>query len=84
MFKQFHKVIFDAYKFYFIGMISVAMFAHYISPAILLYIMLIFYIAFYKLALIHRKEHLKMGYVECAFLLIISLYVLLCILEISF
>ena len=65
-------------------MIGVAMFAHYISPAILLYIILIFYIAFYKLALVHRKEHLKRGYVECALLFLIGLYILLCILEISF
>ena len=65
-------------------MISVAMFAHYISPAILLYIMFVFYVAFYKLGLIHRKEHLKMGYLECALLFLMGLYLLLCIFEISF
>lgn len=60
------------------------MFAHYISPAILLYLTLVFYVAFYKLPLLHRKEHLKMGYVECALLLLMGLYLLLCIFEISF
>ena len=77
-------VFVDGYKFYFIGTISVAMFAHYISPAILLYIMLVLYVVFYKLALVHRKEHLKMGYVECAILALMGLYLLLCIFEISF
>lgn len=60
------------------------MFSHYISPAILLYIIFIFYVAFYKLSLIHRKEHLKMGYIECALLFLMGLYILLSIFEISF
>ena len=84
IYKELVGLFVDGYKFYFIGAVSVAMFAHYISPAILLYIMLVLYVVFYKLALVHRREHLKMGYTECALLLLMGLYLLLCILEISF
>ena len=82
---RYTKEIFeDGYLFYFVGAIGVAMFAHYISPAILIYILLIFYVAFYKLPLIHKKEHLKKGFSECALLFIVGLYLLLSIFEISF
>lgn len=84
IYKEVKNIFVDGYKFYFIGLIGVAMFAHYISPAILLYITLVFYVSFYKLPLLHRKEHLKMGYMECALLFLMGLYILLCIFEISF
>lgn len=84
VYREVRNIFVDGYKFYFIGAVGVAMFAHYISPAILLYLTLVFYVAFYKLPLLHRNEHLKKGYVECALLLLMSLYLLFCIFEISF
>lgn len=83
-FKSATEIFVDGYKLYFVGMVGVAAFAHYVSPAILFYITLVFYVAFYKLPLIHKNEHLKRGIVEAIFLALIGGYFLLTVFEISF
>lgn len=83
-FKIIEELSDNCYKFCFVAIFGLMTFGMYASGAIVVYITLAFYVAFYSLPLIHKNEQFKKGIMEFVLFLLICVLLLILLLDVSF